>query len=326
MTEPPNKAASDQKGLVTVVIPAFNARRYLPETLESVRAQTYPSWEIVVVDDCSPEPVDDLVTAFAATVPENRVRLIRHSENKGLGATRNTGIRAAAGEYVAFLDHDDLWRKTHLSEAIELMGSEAADLAYCDFELFQEKPGDLPGSSVSESQHWGPFPDSLYTHNFIQPSGVVMRKRALDELKLFAIDPLIRMCEDLDLWLRAAGRGFKFVRIPKPNLLYRKHAQAATSNPRRMAEAKAHVICRNLSTIPQVPFSFRLKRMRIACAEAARNHGLEQPAKAAFFYGLSFRECPRLEKVWMKHAVAYFFYRTMSTLGVARARPQPSAK
>jgi hypothetical protein len=323
MTESSNTEPDGEKGLVTVVIPAFRARRYLPEALASVRAQTYRAWEIIVVDDCSPEPVDDLVKTFAATVPENSVRLIRHPENKGLGATRNTGIRAAAGEYVAFLDHDDCWRETHLAVAVQALESETAALAYCDFEQFEEKPGDLPGALSADPQPWGPFPGSLYVHNFIAPSGVVMRKRTLEELNLFAE---IRACEDLDLWLRAAGRGVKFVRVPKPNLLYRKHPQAATSSPRTIADARAEVICRNLATVPQVPFSFRLKSLRTACTEAAKGHGREEPARAAYFYALSCRQGPRLEMVWMKHALAWFFYRTLAALGVARARTQPPVK
>jgi GT2 family glycosyltransferase len=315
-----------EKGLVTVVIPAFRARRYLPEALASIRAQTFRAWEIIVVDDCSPEPVDDLVNAFAATVPKNVVRLIRHPENKGLGATRNTGIRAAAGEYIAFLDHDDCWRETHLADAVQALESETAALAYCDFELFEEKPGDRSGTLSAGPQPWGPFPGSLYVHNFIPPSGVVMRKRVLEELNLFATDPEIHMCEDLDLWLRAAGRGVKFVRVPKPNLLYRKHPQSATSSPRTIADAKAEVICRNLTTVPQVPFSFRLERLRVVCTEAAKGHGWEEPARTAYFYALSCRQGPRMEIVWMKHALAWFFYRTLAALGVARAHSQPPVK
>ena len=301
-----------EKELVTVVIPAFRARNYIVEALESVRAQTYSSWELVVVDDCSPEPVEDLVNAFAATVPQNRVRLLHHDENQGWAGTINTGIRAATGEYVAFLDHDDLWRETYLADAMKAMKSESADLAYCDVELFREKPGDFPDAQASDPQRWGPFPDSLYAHNFIQPSGVVMRKRTLEQLGLLDTVPEKRTCEDLDLWLRAAGQGVKFARISKPNLLYRKHPQALTSNARRIAAAKAHVICRNLATVRQVPFSFRLKRARIICAEAAKSYGWEQPSKAAYFYKLSFHTCPRFEKTWMKHALAYIFYRTIS--------------
>ena len=321
MSQPAGKTDGEggQKVLVTVVIPAFRARRYLPEALASVRAQSYSSWEVVVVDDCSPEPVDDLVSAFAATVSGNRVRLIRHSENKGLGATRNTGILAANGEYIAFLDHDDIWRETHLEDAIAAMESEAAGLVYCDCEMFREKAGDLPKVPVVKAQTEGAFPASLYMHNSTAPSGVVMRKRVLEELKLFATDPEIHMCEDMDLWLRAAGHGVKVARVPKANLLYRKHPESATSNPRLISEAKAHAIHRNLHTLSQVPFSLRLKRTRIVCAEAARYNGLENPAKAAYFYGLSVRTNPRLERVWIKHLLAFLFYRTMSLF-----RPMPS--
>jgi glycosyltransferase involved in cell wall biosynthesis len=318
MTEPSNIAAVGQKDLVTVVIPAFRARRYLPEALASVRAQTYRAWEIVVVDDCSPEPVDDLVKIFAGTVPKNVVRLIRHPENSGQGAARNTGIRAAAGKFIAFLDHDDWWRETHLADAVQRLESETAGLAYCDFELFEEKPGDQPGTQSADPQQWGSFPDSLYVRNFIQPSGVVMRKRVLEELGLFEPNRKLQSVEDWDLWLRAASRGVKFVRVPKPNLLYRQHSESATANRRLMNGAMADVLCRNLDTLPQVPFALRLQKTRNMCAEAARGYGLENPTKAAYFYALSVRTHPRLNKTWTRHFLAFLFYRTMSLVRTSR--------
>jgi teichuronic acid biosynthesis glycosyltransferase TuaG len=314
MSKTSEQSGEGKKGLVSVVIPAFRARRYIAEALESVRAQTYSSWEVIVVDDCSPEPVDDLVKTFAATVPRNCVRLIRHSENKGLGAARNTGILAAAGEYVAFLDHDDVWRKTHLEDAIKMLKSEKANFAYCDFEVFQKKAGDLPQNPDHSADFWGKFPASLYVHNFMPPSGVVLCKQTLEKLELFATAPELHMCEDLDLWLRAAGQGVKFARVRKPNLLYRKHLQAATSNLRIISSAKAHVLCRNVKTVSEVPLRFRRQRACIACVEAAKECRTNDPAWAAYFYLLSFQT----DRKRLKHLCIAAYYLIISFCNRAR--------
>jgi len=302
------KLQAEQEDLVTVVIPAFHARSYLPEALASVRAQSYSSWELVVVDDCSPEQVDDLVQAFAATVPGYQVRLIRHSENKRLGAARNTGILAANGEYVAFLDHDDVWRENHLRDAMVAMKSESADLVYCDLEVFHEKAGDILNWHPYPPDFWGPFPDNLYVQHSIAPSGVVMRKQTLKTLGLFDTNPSVHMCEDMDLWLRAAGTGCKFVHIPKPNLLYRFHSQSGSANKRSMSAAKAYVLLKNLKAIPQVPLSLRLNRTCTVCAEAARDCRADDPGRAAYFYLLSFRTDPKR----LKHLCAYAYYSTIN--------------
>lgn len=315
MNDTNQSARRTKREMVTVAIPAFRARNYIVEALESVRQQGYPSWEIIVVDDCSPEPVDDLVNTFAATVPNHSVRLIRHSKNSGPSATRNTAILAANGEYVAFLDHDDVWREDHLEDAMAAIELEPADLAYCDFELFQERPGDLPNEATYGPERWGPFPESLYNHNFIPPSSVVMRKSALEQLGLFAE---LRACEDLDLWLRAAGYGCKFVRVPKRNLLYRKHPASATNNPRNINAAKAHVLCCNVGTVSEVPLAYRRHRACTVCAEAARAYRTDEPLRTAHFYFLSFRTDPSR----LKHLCAALYYLILGFLNPAKKRRQ----
>ncbi len=89
--------------LVSVIVPVYNGRAHLPEAIQSVFAQTYPRWELILVEDASPDPVDDIV----ASLDDPRVRYIVHEENRGGNAARDTGIREARGEILAFLDQDD---------------------------------------------------------------------------------------------------------------------------------------------------------------------------------------------------------------------------
>ncbi|MBX3346185.1 MAG: glycosyltransferase family 2 protein, partial [Nitrospira sp.] len=113
---------------ISVVIPAYNGTsRYLTEAIDSVRRQTLPASEIIVVDDASTDGTDALVQA----IPQ--IRYVRHPQNSGQAAARNTGARLAQGPYVAFLDQDDLWEPTFLEETLALLQPAAeAVLVHCD--------------------------------------------------------------------------------------------------------------------------------------------------------------------------------------------------
>ncbi len=281
-----------REGLVSVVIPAYRARAYLSEALFSVREQTYGNWEILVVDDCSPEQCVDIVDIFRNLVPDHAVRFIRHETNMRLGGARNTGIFSASGEWVAFLDHDDRWRPRHLELALLALRKTGAAVCYTDFELFHEVPGDYRGNRPPPTDTWGPLPGSLYVHNFIQPSGVVMKTDLARALGGFSTRPAVHMCEDIDFWLRIAGAGFDFVRAEGANLLYRKHAAAATTDIGRILAAKAHVLFNQRDAIREVPWMFRHTRSAIVSAEAARTMRREHPKRAALFYLMAFSAAP----------------------------------
>jgi len=228
--------------LVSVVIPAFKARNYLRESLASVAAQDYGNLEVLVIDDHSPEPIDDILAEYRRLPQAPPLRLIRHTENQGLGASRNTGIREAAGEFVAFLDHDDCWQDSHVSSVMHAIQSQDADLGFCSVLRFEEDTEHSLGI-------WGPgelqlglgLPYHLFQSNFITPSSVIARRAALLELKGFHTNPEIHMCEDLDLWLRALHRGFRFAYSQPATAYYRKHAEAATSRNGYMAFQAARV-------------------------------------------------------------------------------------
>jgi glycosyltransferase involved in cell wall biosynthesis len=113
--------------LISVIVPAYNTSRTIAETLDSVLAQTFEDYEVVVVDDGSPDDVAELV---ARSYPQ--VRLVRQ-ENRGLAGARNTGIKEAKGEYVAFLDSDDVWLPRKLELQVEQIKTHPeADVFYAD--------------------------------------------------------------------------------------------------------------------------------------------------------------------------------------------------
>ena len=121
---------------VSVVIPTYNVAPYIAETLNSVFAQTFSDFEVIVVDDGSPDG-EELERALGPYL--ERVRYMRQ-ENRGAGAARNHGVREARGEFIAFLDSDDLWMPEYLEEQVRFLREGNYDLAYADALLFGDSP------------------------------------------------------------------------------------------------------------------------------------------------------------------------------------------
>ncbi|OYR38137.1 hypothetical protein DJ82_12745 [Halorubrum sp. Ib24] len=114
------------EGTVSVVLPTYGRPEYFEEAVGSVASQTYPAVELIVVDDCSPEPVAPLLDEVDTAGVD--VTLVRHEENRGACAARNTGIDEAGGEYVGFIDDDDVWLETKLERQVEVMESSDPDV------------------------------------------------------------------------------------------------------------------------------------------------------------------------------------------------------
>jgi glycosyltransferase involved in cell wall biosynthesis len=224
-TAPANTSDLD---LVSIIVPTYDSRKYIGEALDDVALQTHRNWELIVVEDASPESVLDFIQAFQRRVPNNRVVFHRKATNSGASSTRNVAMTLAKGKFIAFLDSDDRWLPNHLKRKIEFLNDTPADIAYSAVDMFDHDTG-------RSLYDWGPdqqelefFPDSLFIRNFIQPSGVVLRRDVIDDIGNF--DESIFLVEDYDLWLRAIRSGKKFVYDPSITTRYRKnHAGASTT-------------------------------------------------------------------------------------------------
>ncbi len=115
-----------EPGLVSVITPLYNAKKYIGKTIESVLNQTYTNWEMVVVDDCSTDESVSIVQQYG----DARIRLIRNEQNLGVAATRNVALKEARGQYVAFLDSDDIWCADKLSKQLVLMEETKSPFIY----------------------------------------------------------------------------------------------------------------------------------------------------------------------------------------------------
>lgn len=229
--------------IVSVVIPAYNRAHTLPRAIRSVFTQTFGEWEIIVVDDASSDQTDQVIKEFS----DGRVRYIRHQQNRGPSAARNTGIRAARGVYVAFLDSDDEWLPEKLAYDVSLFDSQDLGMV-CSGEIFGESHARL--ASILSTVH-GRVYDRLLAHDFIGScSGVTVRRIALETLGGF--DEQLTNEEDWDLWLRISK---VFAIGVAPRCLVRRHSGSdqLTGSPgslRRIYEGRARIIEKHRQHMP----------------------------------------------------------------------------
>ena len=122
-------------GLVSIIMPSWNTSKWIGESIKSVISQTYQNWELIIVDDCSTDNTDEIVAAFK----DSRIRYIKNEKNSGAAITRNRALREAKGEWIAFLDSDDIWMPEKLEKMINFMVSNNYSFAYHDYVKIDEE-------------------------------------------------------------------------------------------------------------------------------------------------------------------------------------------
>ena len=133
----------NMRPLVSVVMPSYNAEKYISEAIQSVIAQIYENWELLIIDDCSTDSTANIVKQFSDV--DSRITLYSNPKNMGVALTRNKGMNLAKGSWIALLDSDDVWHKDKLEKQIELAGKTGADIVYCSYCLI-----DSCGKKISE--------------------------------------------------------------------------------------------------------------------------------------------------------------------------------
>jgi glycosyltransferase involved in cell wall biosynthesis len=220
---------------VSVIIPAYNAEKYIVETVQSALDQTCQDLEVIVVDDGSKDG-----TLTALEVFGDRIR-VHQQPNGGVARARNTGVSLARGSWVAFLDADDLWLPHKLEQQLTCSD---APMTYTDrFNIGAR--GDLPElQSKVTAMHGGDvFVQLLLEGNFITNTSVMIRRELFEKMGGFYTG--LNGTEDWDLWIRVAEKhliGF----IPEPLVRYRFHEASISRNYERMSRERTEVISRAL--------------------------------------------------------------------------------
>lgn len=123
-------------GLVSIIMPSWNTSRFIGESIQSVLVQTYTNWELLIVDDCSTDNTDEILQPFLS---DDRIKYFKNQQNCGAALTRNRAMREARGEWIAFLDSDDLWLPEKLEKMIEFMQGNNYSFAYHQYEKIDEE-------------------------------------------------------------------------------------------------------------------------------------------------------------------------------------------
>ena len=228
---------------VSVVIPNFNNTKFLGNAIQSALNQTYRSFEIIVVDDGSTDNCKEEIKKFG-----QQVRYIWQI-NQGLGSARNTGIRAAEGEYIGFLDADDEWLPEFLDKMVsQVTNSSNMAAVYCYAQGIDSEGCNLPqifgGPVISPEKIY----QTILRANFLIPSTILIRRSIVLSIGLFEqTNRMMHGCEDWDLWLRILRNNPQntFEGVPECLVRYRLHNNSLSVNSEKMQVAVSEVIKKN---------------------------------------------------------------------------------
>lgn len=228
---------------VSVVIPAYNAMNYLPATMGSLLNQTFEDFEVIVVNDGSSDETEEWVSQ----IENSKIKLISQ-ENKGLAGARNTGIAHAKGEYIAFLDADDLWEPTKLEKQVTVLEENPeVGLVYTWVALIDEQ-GEFTGR-IFKNNAEGDVWNQLTERNIVECGSVAMVRRSCFETVGIFDRNLRSFVEDWDMWLRIASR-YSFKLIKEPLVYYRQISTSASRNWEAMEQSFRMVIEKAFACAP----------------------------------------------------------------------------
>lgn len=230
--------------LVSVIIPTYNYGHFLAQTVESVQAQSYQNWECIIVDDGSTD--DTRVVATQLSGKDNRVKY-HHQENQGLAAARNTGIANSAGQYLQFLDADDLLEPYKLERQVAFLEDHPnVHIVFGDARYFRsEHPNERRFSQEEEDAPWvAKFSGEgksvllkLIANNFMVVNAPLLRRSVIEDVGLF--EGSVRGIEDWDYWVRCAnaGKHFHYEDAEGTRALVRIHGTSMSTDVRLMLKS-----------------------------------------------------------------------------------------
>jgi glycosyltransferase involved in cell wall biosynthesis len=247
---------------VSVIIPAYNAAAFVAEAVNSALAQTHPDVEVIVVDDSSTDNTPEVLARYGGQIRVHR------QPNGGVASARNTGAALATGEWVSFLDADDVWAPRKIEAQLDAAG--AGSWVYTNRFNFGER-GAVPEiqSDVTLMTDGDVFVPLMLRGNFITVSSVMMRTALFNQLGGFYHQK--GGCEDWDLWLRASSQHHEISYVREPLVGYRFTGTSMSANHRAMAPARRAVIARALATERGRALPWRLRRQ--IWAETCRTNG-----------------------------------------------------
>jgi teichuronic acid biosynthesis glycosyltransferase TuaG len=219
--------SADKDRLISIITPSYNASKYIKDTIQSVKNQTYPHFEMIIVDDCSKDQTREIIRSEMKD--DNRIKLIELPENSGPAAARNYAINLAKGDYLAFLDSDDLWHPDKLKRQVEFMENGGIAFSYTNYRMMNEngEKTDVVVDVPAKTSYEG-----LLKNTMIATLTVMIDKRKTGTVQM----DLYRDCsEDYGLWLAILAKGIVAHGLKEELACYRKCENSLSSNKLKSA-------------------------------------------------------------------------------------------
>lgn len=214
--------------LVSVIMPAYNAEKTIQSAINSVIAQTFGDFELIIIDDCSKDGTFEIISSFQSK--DERIVPLRNEQNSGAAATRNRGVSAARGEWIAFLDSDDIWRKDKLEKQMECLSKNREAVLCFTASSFIDDAGNEYSYIMNVPQTV--TYKQLLKGNSISCSSVVIKSSLMKTLKM----PNDKMHEDYYIWLTVLKEYEFAYGINEPLLIYRLSSNSKSSSRTKSAK------------------------------------------------------------------------------------------
>lgn len=273
--------------VVSVVIPTYNQADLLEKALKSVLSQTFFDWEAIVIDNFS----SDNTRIIAESQIDPRIRYMQFSNNGIIAASRNLGISLARGEFIAFLDSDDIWHPNKLAVCLEHLRN-GADAVCHGLQL--RRDGILAETVCPHPASGRVYDDLLFNGNtMIATSSVIIKKECFSRYGIFSVDPEIVTAEDYELWVRLAKNNVHWELLPDILGEYIVHSRNASKNINRQMLAEEKIVISYFWGNPEHSFrervAFRKRRMMLVLHAGIRvwQSGEHWPAIVYFLNGIA---------------------------------------
>lgn len=209
---------------ISIVVPVYNAANYIRQTVDMVLKQTFGDWELILVEDCSKDKSAEVLRSLESELQDARIRVIYKEKNEGAAKARNTGIDAATGRYLAFLDADDVWREDKLEREHAFMKEKQAAFVFTAYEFGDENAVGT-GKIVK-------VPDTL-TYKKALSRTIIFTSTTMFDLSILGKD-MVKMpavpSEDTATWWRILRAGYTAYGYPEVTTIYRRPPQSLSSN------------------------------------------------------------------------------------------------
>lgn len=210
--------------MISIVVPVYNAAKYIEQTIEMVQKQTFSDWELILVEDCSKDGTREVLQKKAQLCADPRIRILYKEKNEGAAKARNTGVMAAGGEYLAFLDADDVWKEDKLEKELAFMQKKDAAFVFTSYE-FGDEQAKGTGRIVK-------VPATLSYRQALSRTVIFTSTTLFDLNKIDR--SLLQMpdvpSEDSATWWQILRAGYTAYGCPEVTTIYRRPARSLSSN------------------------------------------------------------------------------------------------